>query len=223
MADVGGILTQALLGGTAEAGRGMQRRQGEDRASSVKAKRDQALESIRAGNEAKMQTRKEEEAERGRAAKAEESRLDREARSEQSKLDRESREKIASEKNADPLGGEDNESMAADDYAEQRVKEQAGFFETDATSFKDFGGSRAKAKEFYRNEFLQGRSGEGQQQPKSGLTSEKVTTETKTEETSYSPVQTRLIDAVREKNPNATDEQIIAALKNNDKYSKYFE
>lgn len=234
MASFGEGLTYALLGGTAEMGRGIQERGKEDRAASVRQKRETALANIKAANEATMQTRREEEAERGRQATAEEkrldreaqaekSKLDREARGEQARLDRESRERIAAQKDADPLGSEDPIEGQADAYANERVKEQAGWFETDAKSFKDFGGSRAKAREFYRNEFLQGRTGGQPTGGDSGQTTETRTPPTSDVESGYSAIQTRLIDAVREKNPNATDEQIVAALKNNEKYSKYFD
>lgn len=45
-------------------------------------------------------------------------------------------------------------SMAANDYAAQRVKEIAGYLSTDATDFAKWGGDRNAAFEFFRQQYL---------------------------------------------------------------------
>lgn len=47
--------------------------------------------------------------------------------------------------------------LEAEDYADKKVSERAGWMSTDATDFKDHGGSRATAREAFIQEFLQGR------------------------------------------------------------------
>jgi len=45
---------------------------------------------------------------------------------------------------------------AADQYAESRISEQAGWTTNDETDFSDFGGSRTQAFEAYKQEYLKG-------------------------------------------------------------------
>lgn len=44
--------------------------------------------------------------------------------------------------------------MQAEDYADKVVKEKAGLLSTDSTDFSRFDGSRTKAREYYKQEFL---------------------------------------------------------------------
>lgn len=217
-------LTQALLGGVAGVGQGMQTRQAEgqkqeglDRRAALQSSRDTAIANIKAQSTAATEASEATEAKAGRDFKASESKLTREGKAAEGVLDRASREKIAGSKDTTPEF--DQEGADADVYADERVSEQAGWFESDEESFKDFGGSKTKAKEFYRTEFLQGRSGTGTDT--GGQTTTPSVTKT-TKSVDFNPTQTKIMDAVRQKYPDATDEQIIEAVKDDARYSKYF-
>lgn len=69
-------------------------------------------------------------------------------------------ERVAEPGEAAPLSMDPDElEFQAGEYADNRVKEQAGWFSLDSSDFADYGGSREKAREAYRQEFVAGRTG----------------------------------------------------------------
>lgn len=136
-------------------------------------------------------------------------------------------------KNIDDLDGGDALTTAgkaqreteANTYAEQRVKEKAGLLSSDAEDFKEYGGSRTKAKEAYKQEYLKGKSkgGGDEELPGSGPKfQEGADLATKEAEKGYTANQQAMIARVKEKYPDASDDQIAAAIRANPQYAPMF-
>lgn len=135
-------------------------------------------------------------------------------------------------KNIDDLDGGDALTTAgkaqreteANTYAEQRIKEKAGLLSSDAEDFKDYGGSRTKAKEAYKQEYLnKGKGGSDEELPGSGPKfQEGADMATKEANAGYSANQKAMIARVKEKYPDASDDQIAAAIRSNPQYAPMF-
>lgn len=125
----------------------------------------------------------------------------------------------------------------AEAYAEKRISETAGLLSTDAKDFKEFGGSRTKAKEFFKKEFLDGKaSGDEATRPETEAADTSDTVEKNPTPADRSPMQQPaqqkntalsseaqyILNQVKQANPNASEEQIIEALRGNEMYAKYF-
>lgn len=112
----------------------------------------------------------------------------------------------------------------ANTYAEQRIKEKAGLLSSDAEDFKEYGGSRAKAKEAYKQEYLsKGKGGSNEELPGSGPKfQEGADMATKEANAGYSANQKAMIARVKEKYPDASDDQIAAAIRANPQYAPMF-
>lgn len=136
-------------------------------------------------------------------------------------------------KNIDDLDGGDvptkadkaqRESEAAA-YAKKRVSEQAGLLSSDKEDFKEYGGSRAKAEEAYKQEYLKskGKGGSNEELPGSGPKfQEGADMATKEAEAGYSANQKAMIARVKEKYPDASDADIAAAIRANPQYAPMF-
>ena len=115
------------------------------------------------------------------------------------------------------------QDAAADKYAKDRVGEMSGIFTSDKEAFKDYGGSKAKATEHFRKEFIEGRGGqapapatvEGQQQQQTDDAPEDITS-------GMDAAQASLFTQAKAALPDATDEQILQALLSDPRYAKYF-
>lgn len=109
-------------------------------------------------------------------------------------------------------------------YAKKRVKEQAGLLSSDKEDFKEFGGSRTKAEEAYKQEYLnKGKGGRNEELPGSGPKfQEGADMATKEAEAGYSANQKAMIARVKEKYPDASDDQIAAAIRANPQYAPMF-
>lgn len=110
-------------------------------------------------------------------------------------------------------------------YAKKRVNEQAGLLSTDAEDFKEYGGSRTKAEEAYKQEYLNKNKGGGSNEelPGSGPKfQEGADLATKEAEKGYTANQQAMIARVKEKYPDATDDQIAAAIRANPQYAPMF-
>ena len=134
----------------------------------------------------------------------------------------------------DDLPGGDSDTKAskaqreseAAAYAKKRVAEQAGLLSSDKEDFKDYGGSRTKAEEAYKQEYLNknkgGKSSE-EELPGSGPKfQEGADLATKEAEKGYTANQQAMIARVKEKYPDATDDQIAAAIRANPQYAPMF-
>lgn len=121
----------------------------------------------------------------------------------------------------------------ADKYAKQRVGELSGILTSDKEAFKDYGGSRAKATEHFRKEFMEGRGGGGgeddtpaapagnapvPQQPQRQQTQQQEQDIT----SGMNATQASLFTQAKAALPDATDEQILEALMSDQRYAKYF-
>lgn len=109
-------------------------------------------------------------------------------------------------------------------YAKKRVGEQAGLLSSDKEDFKDYGGSRAKAEEAYKQEYLnKGKGGSNEELPGSGPKfQEGADMATKEANAGYSANQKAMIARVKEKYPDASDDQIAAAIRSNPQYAPMF-
>lgn len=110
-------------------------------------------------------------------------------------------------------------------YAKKRVGEQAGLLSSDKEDFKDYGGSRTKAEEAYKQEFLSKNKGGGgdEELPGSGPKfQEGADLATAEAEKGYSANQQAMIARVKEKYPDASDDQIAAAIRANPQYAPMF-
>lgn len=136
-------------------------------------------------------------------------------------------------KNIDDLAGGDAPTKAdkaqreteAAAYAKKRVNEQAGLLSSDKEDFKDYGGSRTKAEEAYKQEYLSGKSkgGSKEELPGSGPKfQEGADLATKEAEKGYTANQQAMIARVKEKYPDASDDQIAAAIRANPQYAPMF-
>lgn len=106
-----------------------------------------------------------------------------------------------------------NDKAAEDAYAKKRVEEKAGLFSSDKEDFKDYGGSRAKAEEAFRQEY---RANQGKESaPKAEAPP--------ADQSLYTPQQQSLISKVKAKYPDASDEEIVSALKSNPKTAAAFQ
>lgn len=128
----------------------------------------------------------------------------------------------------------------AEAYAEKRISETSGLFSSDAKDFKDFGGSRTKAKEFFKKEFLDGKAAGNPDEATRPETEPADTTRTTEQNPTAADSDPRMqplagqqnsglsseaqyiFDQVKKANPNASDDQIIEALRSNQQYAKYF-
>lgn len=108
----------------------------------------------------------------------------------------------------------EGDKAAEDAYAKKRVDEKAGLLTTDKEDFKDYGGSRTVAEEAFRKEY---RSNKGRSD--SAMASAEPEAADKT---IYTPQQQSLIGKVRTKYPDASEEEIVAALKANPKTAAAF-
>lgn len=68
------------------------------------------------------------------------------------------------------LSDPEDRQFEADDYADERVKELAGFWSLDKSDFSEFGGSRESARQHFRKEYLDGNAGTGLDSPPSSAT-----------------------------------------------------
>lgn len=109
----------------------------------------------------------------------------------------------------------EGDKAAEDAYAKKRVDEKAGLLTSDKDDFKDYEGSRTKAEEAFRKEY---RSNKGRSD--SAMASAEPEAADKP---LYTPQQQSLINKVKAKYPDASDEQIVEALKANDKTSAAFQ
>lgn len=110
-------------------------------------------------------------------------------------------------------------------YAKKRVSEQAGLLSSDKEDFKDYGGSRTKAEEAYKQEYLNKNKGGGSNEelPGSGPKfQEGADLATKEAEKGYTANQQAMIARVKEKYPDASDDQIAAAIRANPQYAPMF-
>lgn len=109
-------------------------------------------------------------------------------------------------------------------YAKKRVGEQAGLLSSDKEDFKEYGGSRAKAEEAYKQEYLnKGKGGSNEELPGSGPKfQEGADMATKEANAGYSANQKAMIARVKEKYPDASDDQIAAAIRSNPQYAPMF-
>lgn len=115
-------------------------------------------------------------------------------------------------------------------YAKKRVSEQAGLLSSDKEDFKEYGGSRAKAEEAYKQEYLNknkggggGGGGSNEELPGSGPKfQEGADLATKEAEKGYTANQQAMIARVKEKYPDLSDDQIAAAIRANPKYAPRF-
>lgn len=125
---------------------------------------------------------------------------------------------------ADTKAGKAQRESEANTYAEKRVKEKAGLLSSDAEDFKEYGGSRTKAMEAYKQEYLnKGKGGSNEALPGSGPKfQEGADMATKEAEAGFSANQKAMIARVKEKYPDASDEQIAAAIRANPQYAPMF-
>lgn len=109
-------------------------------------------------------------------------------------------------------------------YAKKRVGEQAGLLSSDKEDFKDYGGSRTKAEEAYKAEYLnKNKGGSNEELPGSGPKfQEGADLATKEAEKGYTANQQAMIARVKEKYPDASDDQIAAAIRSNPQYAPMF-
>lgn len=105
----------------------------------------------------------------------------------------------------------EGDKAAEDAYAKKRVDEKAGLLSSDKEDFKEFGGSRTKAEEAFRQEY---RANQGKSQEATPEAADKPL---------YTPQQQALIGKVRAKYPDASDEEIVSALKSNPKTAAQFQ
>lgn len=109
----------------------------------------------------------------------------------------------------------EGDKAAEDAYAKKRVDEKAGLLSTDKEDFKDYGGSRTKAEEAFRQEY---RSNKGRSDSAvASAEPEAVDKEI------YTPAQQSLIGKVKAKYPDASDDEIVSALKSNPKTAAAFQ
>jgi len=109
----------------------------------------------------------------------------------------------------------EGDKAAEDAYAKKRVDEKAGLLSSDKDDFKDYGGSRTKAEEAFRQEY---RSNKGRSD--SAMASAEPEAADKS---IYTPQQQSLIGKVKAKYPDASDEEIVSALKSNPKTAAAFQ
>lgn len=109
-------------------------------------------------------------------------------------------------------------------YAKKRVSEQAGLLSSDKEDFKEYGGSRAKAEEAYKQEYLnKNKGGSNEELPGSGPKfQEGADMATKEAEKGYTANQQAMIARVKEKYPHMSDADIAAAIRANPKYAQRF-
>lgn len=109
-------------------------------------------------------------------------------------------------------------------YAKKRVSEQAGLLSSDKEDFKEYGGSRTKAEEAYKQEYLnKGKGGSNEELPGSGPKFQAgADMATKEAEAGYSANQKAMIARVKEKYPDASDADIAAAIRANPQYAPMF-
>lgn len=112
----------------------------------------------------------------------------------------------------------ETDKAAEEAYAKKRVDETAGLLSSDKEDFKQYGGSRAKAEEAFRQEYRdkQGKGGGDD-------TVSKAATPAAADQSLYTPQQQALIGKVRAKYPDASDEEIVSALKSNPKTAAQFQ
>lgn len=109
----------------------------------------------------------------------------------------------------------EGDKAAEDAYAKKRVDEQAGLLTSDKDDFKDYGGSRTKAEEAFRKEYRsnKGRSDTAMAEAEPEAADKAI----------YTPQQQSLIGKVKAKYPDASDEEIVSALKSNPKTAAAFQ
>lgn len=126
---------------------------------------------------------------------------------------------------ADTKAGKAQRESDAAAYAKKRINEQAGLLSSDKEDFKAYGGSRAKAEEAYKQEYLNKGKGASSEEelPGSGPKfQEGADMATKEAEAGFSANQKAMIARVKEKYPDASDEQIAAAIRANPQYAPMF-
>lgn len=116
----------------------------------------------------------------------------------------------------------------ADKYAKQRVGEMSGLFTSDKEAFKDYGGSKAKATEHFRKEFMAGRTG-GDDTASGGGDTTPAEGSDRSSKTSGGDItqgmdstQSSLFNQAKAALPGYSDEQILQALVNDERYGKFF-
>ena len=109
----------------------------------------------------------------------------------------------------------EGDKAAEDAYAKKRVDEKAGFLSSDKDDFKEYGGSRTKAEAAFREEYRKNKG-------KSDEVVEAAADPGQADAPVYTPAQQSLIGKVRAKYPDASDEQIVQALKANPKTASQF-
>lgn len=126
---------------------------------------------------------------------------------------------------ADTKASKAQRETEANTYADKRINEKAGLLSTDAEDFKEYDGSRSKAKEAYKQEYLNKNKGGGSNEelPGSGPKfQEGADLATKEAERGYTANQQAMIARVKEKYPDASDDQIAAAIRSNPQYAPMF-
>lgn len=121
----------------------------------------------------------------------------------------------------------------ANKYAQDRVSEMSSLFSSDKESFKDYGGSKTKALEHFKQEYKDGKSadlsgGSAPVEASSGNSDGKAPgdldprSRPAKEAPALSSEAKYIFDQVKAANPDADDGSILQALQNDQRYSKYF-
>lgn len=125
---------------------------------------------------------------------------------------------------ADTKASKAQRETDANAYADKRINEKAGLLSSDKEDFKEYEGSRTKAKEAYKAEYLNKNKGDSNEAlPGSGPKfQEGADLATKEAEAGYTANQQAMIARVKEKYPDASDADIAAAIRANPQYAPMF-
>lgn len=120
---------------------------------------------------------------------------------------------------------EETRDAEAKKYAESRVGEKSSFFGSDKEDFADFGGSRTKAMEHYKNEYLSGKAtdtGAASASSRPAAADMDDRSKPAKENAGLSSEAKYIFDQVKAVNPDADDGQILQTLSADPRYAKYF-
>lgn len=120
--------------------------------------------------------------------------------------------------------GEENEAKATK-YAQDRIGELSSFFSSDKENFKDYGGSKAKALEYFKDEYRSGKAadtGEASAPSRPAAADMDDRSKPAKENTGMSAEAKYIFDQVKAVNPDADDGQILQTLSADPRYAKYF-
>lgn len=134
--------------------------------------------------------------------------------------------------NVSPKQKQEN-AAAEDKYVKARLGETSGWLSSDAEDFKQYGGSRTKAEQAFRDEYRAQNGGGAKPQPMAERGKAAAAPEVNQEATgSVTPAQTAapqmsananaILDAARKANPGVADADLINALSASEQYGKYF-